>query len=137
MFPTVMNRIGCLVFSLCGLLLTAGFAGEAPALPANTNSPVATQPPELAIFGEAGPGKIKVKVTGEVKRPGIYYLKANAVIADALEAAQGKTEFFGWRNARLMRAEAGQTNDVLYMRKKNYSIPLVDGDWLLIHQPAD
>ena len=132
-----MNRIGFWVLGLCGLLLTVCFAGEAPALPAQTNSPVATRPPELPVFGEAGPGKIKVKVTGEVKRPGIYYLKSKAVIADALEAAQGKTEFFGWRNARLMRAEAGQTNDVLYMRKKNYSIPLVDGDWLLIYHPAD
>ena len=126
-----MNRIGFWVLGLCGLLLTVCFAGEAPALPAQTNSPVATRPPELPVFGEAGPGKIKVKVTGEVKRPGIYYLKSKAVIADALEAAQGKTEFFGWSYARLHRP-IGPITDTIPLKKKDTSLPLKDGDWLFL-----
>lgn len=113
-----------MVLSLCGLFLTACFAGEASALPANTNSPAATKPPELPVSGEAGPGKLKVKVTGEVKRPGIYYLKTDAVIADALEAAQGRTEFLSWYWSTLHRPTA----EVIPLKKKDTSLPLKDGD---------
>lgn len=122
-----MNRTACLWCGLCGLLLTACISSEPPVIPSKTNSPVVTQPPELPVFGEAGPGKIKVKVTGEVKRPGIYYLKANAVISDALEAAQGRTEFFYWPASTLVRT----TTEVVGLNRKDTIRPLKDGDWLI------
>ncbi len=125
-----------MVLGLCGLLLTACFAGEAPVTPATTNSPATTKPLELPVFGEAGPGKIRVKVTGEVHRPGIYYLKDSAVIADALDAALGKAEFFNWRSSSLHRPTV-PVEQWIRLGKKEASLPLKDGDWLSLDHPAD
>ncbi|HTH49842.1 MAG TPA: hypothetical protein VMB21_20180 [Candidatus Limnocylindria bacterium] len=123
-----MNRIGYWVLGVCALWLTACCAGEAPALSATTNAPATTEPPELPVFGDAGPGKIKVKVTGEVMRPGIYYLKGDAVIADAVEAAQGRTRFSAWYWSTLHRSVV----EAIPLKKKNTSLPLKDGDWLFL-----
>ena len=93
------------------------------------------KPPELPVFGEAGPGKITVKVTGDVYCQGIYYLSDHAVISDAWEAA-GRTRLFYPPAIRLFRPVAGQNNEEIRFRKGDEHKPLKDGDWLFLGTEA-
>ncbi len=121
------------MFGLCGLLLTACFADEAPSVAPNTNSPVATKPPELPVYGEPGPGKIRVKVTGQVKYPGIYFLKDGAVIRDvAVMATKEMSDPYWLPLCRLRRPAVDLTDEVILLHEEDVTKPLKDGDWLIL-----
>jgi hypothetical protein len=88
--------------------------------------------PEWQVFGSPGPYRIRVNVSGQVNRAGIYNLIDGSTLRDALNAAQGGTRIMYWPGSRLVRMQAGSTNEVIQLRhrEQNESIVLQDGDWL-------
>lgn len=135
-----MNRTACLWCGLCGLLLTGCISGKEPSNfaqsfqqtgwePAPKTAWASTeQPSRWPVFGDPGPGKIRVTVSGEVRRAGIFYLNDGALISHALEAA-GTNEFSG---STLTWSRTAQANEAIEILEKDIKKPLKDGDSLLV-----
>jgi hypothetical protein len=117
---------------LVAMLVCATGCRHQPA--AGTSKPVASS---WAGFGEAGPDKIAVVVSGDVQHPGKYYLAAGASL-DSLYAAFG-----GWgghgelgappHRVLLTRENAGKRTETYYEIKKmtpreKQAVILKDGD---------
>jgi hypothetical protein len=99
--------------------------------------PFRIAPSDLPIFGSPTTNSIRVAVFGmgkTVKRPGYYYLPSDAVVRDAVEAAQGVDDFTSWNGySGIERPQPDGTLEVIrYTRDMmaNEQIPLKDGDSL-------
>ena len=120
-------RLAICLFALTSATATA----EPPATAAVSKWPS----PSTPTFGQASSETICVYVFGEVHRPGAYYLARGSKLGQAVEAAQGVTEFAWWTptySALVRQPRAGGmpprvipfTKD----RKKDEQMPLEDGD---------
>jgi polysaccharide export outer membrane protein len=87
----------------------------------------------------AAPPKERVRVVGEVERPGSYPLSDAATILDAVLAAGGLSEYAAGNRARLVRGEGAdreetriRLGDVLEGRTDAANIELRDGDIIVV-----
>ena len=95
--------------------------------------------PPWAGFGEPGPGKIMVEVSGDVRHPGRYYLPVGADLCSIYKAFGGwggRSEFHAApKNARLTREIGGERTETKYEIRKmteqeKQAVILKDGDRL-------
>ena len=93
-----MKAIALLIVSValagCAQTLPGPIAVPQPALKQATSS-VAPQA-SVDVAGDTTGRRIRVKVTGEVQRPGAFLLPADATVADAVAAASGMTRLGWW-----------------------------------------
>jgi polysaccharide export outer membrane protein len=87
----------------------------------------------------AGPRKGRVRVVGEVERPGSYLLSEASTLLDALLAAGGLSEYAAGNRARLVRGQGAareetriRLGDVLKGRGDTENIELRDGDIIVV-----
>jgi len=87
----------------------------------------------------AAPPAGRVRIVGEVERPGSYSLVDAATILDALLAAGGLSEYAAGNRARLVRGEGAareetriRLGDVLEGREDTENIELRDGDIIVV-----
>ena len=87
----------------------------------------------------AGPGPGRVRVVGEVERPGIYPIDEAPTVLDALLAAGGLTDYASANRARLVRGEGEareerkiRLKDVLHGERGAENPELRDGDMLVV-----
>jgi len=105
--------------------------------PAPATSPTVGRsvPPDLPTLGTPTSDSIRVAVSGmphTVRRPGYYDLPRGAVVRDAVEAAQGLSEFTWWRTySGIERQKPVGTLDVIRFtqnRAREEQIVLQEGD---------
>jgi hypothetical protein len=97
-------------------------------------------PKDLPAYGSPGTNSIRVTVFGVVVRPGVYYLPRNAVVRDAIEAAQGlDSSGHAWWSywSGMGRLKGDGSPEVVRKfsddrRQEDEQIPLRDGDWIHI-----
>jgi polysaccharide export outer membrane protein len=87
----------------------------------------------------AAPPVGRVRIVGEVERPGSYPLADAATVLDALLAAGGLSEYAAGNRARLVRGEGAarvetriRLSDVLEGREGTENIELRDGDMIVV-----
>jgi len=105
--------------------------------PGSATSPTVGRsvPPDLPTFGTPTTNSIRVAVfgmTSTVRRPGYYHLPRGAVVRDAVEAAQGLSDFTWWRSySGIERQKTDGTLEVIRFtrnRAGEEQIVLQDGD---------
>jgi len=96
----IYAAIGMVVFVVCGFAFAEYMATSTPALTAEEYT-LLRESRVNELFREE-PGVIVVEVAGEVVNPGVYRLEAGSVIADAIEAAGGVTEYAVMENINLL-----------------------------------
>jgi polysaccharide export outer membrane protein len=102
-------------------------------------------PGDLLVIGakeravSAPPPVGRVRVVGEVERPGSYPLADAATVLDALLAAGGLSEYAAGNRARLVRGKGAarvetriRLGDVLEGRGESENIELRDGDMIVV-----
>lgn len=115
---------------------TADVAGADPST-VRAASPTAGRavPPDLPTFGAPVADSIRVAVFGmthTVRRPGFYHLPRGAVVREAVEAAQGLSDFTWWRTySGIERIKPGGGLELIRFtrdRAREEQIVLQDGD---------
>jgi hypothetical protein len=126
-------------------LLLWGCASQNAANRPYTSPYIGGPPPkDLPVYGSPGTNSIRVTVFGDVVRQGVYYLPKNAVVRDAIEAAQGldsskRAWWSYWSGLGRLKADGSpqvvrKFNDD--RRQEDELIPLKDGDWIHIGHEA-
>ena len=114
-------------------------------------------PTDLTVFGRPTKNSIRVaifgvdrgmirrpgdhyfgRVVGNVKRPGYYHLARGAVVRDAVEVAQGLSEFVQWTESGIQRQRSDGTVEFIRLTRDvmvNEQIFLNDGYSLVFILP--
>jgi hypothetical protein len=66
----------------------------------------------LPIFGNPSPGRAKIAITGDVIRPGVYFLPEPVTVRAALDACGGVTTLASPHYSRVFRMQAGVEHDL-------------------------